>query len=63
MRLDNVFKKKINQQEDIKTKGNAGPVIPEGLLKKCNICKAAILAEDARAWYICPKCEIGRAHV
>lgn len=56
MKLDNVFKKKINQQEKMQEKTDSGPVIPEGLLKKCNLCKAAILAEDARTWYICPKC-------
>ena len=31
--------------------------VPEGLLKKCNKCGAAILAEDAvNNNYICPKC-------
>ena len=31
--------------------------MPQGLLKKCNVCKAAIIAEDAkRDYYICPKC-------
>lgn len=33
------------------------PEVPEGLLKKCNVCKAAIVAEDVkRDYYICPKC-------
>ena len=32
-------------------------MFPEGLLKKCNKCGAAILAEDAvNNNYICPKC-------
>lgn len=57
MKLDNVFKKKINQQEIIDENGSTGPVIPDGLLRKCNFCKAAIIAEDARqGFYICPKC-------
>lgn len=33
------------------------PEIPEGLLRKCNMCKAAIMTEDVKAGgYICPKC-------
>ena len=56
MKLD-VFKKRINQQEPSDTDKSSGPVIPEGLLKKCNFCKSAIIAEDAkRDFYICPKC-------
>ena len=56
MKLD-VFKKRINQQEPSDAEKSTGPVIPEGLLKKCNFCKSAIIAEDAkRDFYICPKC-------
>lgn len=33
------------------------PEAPEGLLRKCNSCKAAILTEDVKnGYYICPKC-------
>lgn len=33
------------------------PEVPQGLLKKCNKCQAAIFTEDVkRAGYICPKC-------
>lgn len=33
------------------------PEVPEGLLKKCNVCKSAIIAEDVKkGYYICPKC-------
>ena len=33
------------------------PEVPEGLLKKCNACKAAIVTEDVKNnYYICPKC-------
>lgn len=33
------------------------PEVPQGLLKKCNVCKAAIIAEDVKnGYYICPKC-------
>ena len=56
MKLD-VFKKRINQQEPSDADKSTGPVIPDGLLKKCNFCKSAIIAEDAkRDFYICPKC-------
>ena len=35
----------------------SGPEVPEGLLRKCNMCKAAIIAEDVKKGdYICPKC-------
>jgi len=38
-------------------KAAAGPEVPEGLLKKCNHCKAAIISEDAKnGHYTCPKC-------
>lgn len=33
------------------------PEVPEGLLRKCNKCGSAIIAEDVkRGYYICPKC-------
>lgn len=39
-----------------KTK-DAVPEVPEGLMKKCNACKAAVLAESIRDnYYVCPKC-------
>ena len=56
MKLKNVFKK----TSYISLKGedtNKKPEVPEGLLKKCNACKAAIIAEDVKkGYYICPKC-------
>lgn len=59
MKLDNVFKKRKIEQEELvsDTQEAEGPKIPAGLLKKCNHCKAAIIAEDVkRDYYICPKC-------
>ena len=59
MKLDNVFKKRKIEQEELvsDTPESEGPKIPAGLLKKCNHCKAAIIAEDVkRDYYICPKC-------
>lgn len=59
MKLENMFKK---------TRAAAGkksyislrekrPEVPEGLLRKCNKCGSAIIAEDVKSgYYICPKC-------
>lgn len=59
MKLDNMFKKtryttlrRAERKEEA-----ARPEVPEGLLRKCNKCGAAIIAEDVkRDAYICPKC-------
>lgn len=57
MKLSNMFKKP-NQKNYISLKKNtSAPEIPEGLWKKCNACKSAIMDEDVRnGYYICPKC-------
>ncbi len=37
--------------------GEKRPEVPRGLLRKCNKCGSAIIAEDAiKNYYICPKC-------
>lgn len=59
MKLDNMFKKtrytslrKSDRRDNV-----SRPEVPEGLLRKCNKCGAAIIAEDVkRDAYICPKC-------
>ncbi len=57
MKLDNVFKKRKIEQEKLHTDKTEGPQIPAGLMKKCNSCKGAIIAEDAKQdFYTCPKC-------
>lgn len=58
MQLANMFKKGINLG---KNEGSGSqmtsPEVPEGILKKCNACKAAIFTEDVKkGYYICPKC-------
>lgn len=54
MKLQNMFKK--NRKSYIPLKSER-PEVPEGLLKKCNKCGAAILTEEVKsAGYICPKC-------
>lgn len=55
MKLQNMFKK-TRKKHSMLYYGDR-PEIPEGLLRKCNKCGAAILAEDVREGnYICPKC-------
>lgn len=59
MKLDNMFKKTkytTLKRNDLHGKG-IRPEVPEGLLKKCNKCGAAIIADDVKkGLYICPKC-------
>ena len=56
MKLDNMFKKsqvQVAETRDQETKSE----VPEGLLRKCNLCKKVILTEDVEnGYYICPKC-------
>ena len=58
MKLDNMFKKtRLPKRKGAAAADTSGPEVPEGLLRKCNMCKAAIIAEDVkRGDYICPKC-------
>lgn len=59
MKLDNMFKKtkySTLRRSEYKAE-TARPEVPEGLLRKCNKCGAAIIAEDVKKdAYICPKC-------
>ena len=51
--------KKTKRAADSQTAGRPAshPEVPEGLLKKCNVCKSAILTDDVKkGYYICPKC-------
>ena len=58
MKLHNMFKKTVGKEHGT-SKNTKVRNVPEGLLKKCNKCGAAILAEDAvNNNYICPKCRI-----
>ena len=55
MKLQNMFKKNRKSYFPLKSER---PEVPEGLLKKCNKCGAAILTEEVKsAGYICPKCQ------
>lgn len=61
MELGKVFKKTVDLKKraayDLQKLSGKVPEVPEGLLKKCNACKSAILTEDVKnGYYICPKC-------
>ena len=59
MKLDHMFKKtkQIASRKNDSVRGEKHPSVPRGLLRKCNKCGGAIIAEDAIAdYYICPKC-------
>ena len=59
MKLDNVFKKTrlASGRKGYISLNMTKPEVPEGLLRKCNKCGGAIIAEDVKDdFYICPKC-------
>lgn len=57
MNLSELFKKPNQKKNVVSKKSFEKPEVPEGLWKKCNACKAAILDEEVRSgYYICPKC-------
>ena len=57
MKLDNMFKKNRGTSMKRIAHRQAGPEVPEGLMRKCNQCGKAIIAEEAeQGYYICPKC-------
>lgn len=59
MRLENVFKKTktISRIKKVNADSSRRPEVPNGLLRKCNHCGAAIIVEDVKKGnYICPKC-------
>ena len=59
MKLDNMFKKTriVSRIQSHNAAHASRPEVPEGLLRKCNKCGAAIIAEDVKQGnYICPKC-------
>lgn len=59
MKLDHMFKKtkQVASRRNDSIRGERHPSVPRGLLRKCNKCGSAIIAEDAIAdYYICPKC-------
>lgn len=57
MNFDHVFKKTRGNGHLFHRKKEA-PEVPEGLLCKCNKCKAPILVEEVKDnYYICPKCQ------
>ena len=56
MNLKDMFKKTNTRAHYISLR-HSHPEVPTGLLRKCNKCGAAIIAEDVKnGYYICPKC-------
>lgn len=56
MQLKNMFKK-TRKNKYISLHTEEKPEVPEGLLRKCNKCGAAILTDEVKkGYYICPKC-------
>lgn len=56
MNLKDMFKKTNTRAHYIALR-HSRPEVPSGLLRKCNKCGAAIIAEDVKnGYYICPKC-------
>ncbi len=59
MKLENMFKKTRSgsPRKGYISLREKRPEVPEGLLRKCNMCGSAIIAEDVKCGcYICPKC-------
>ena len=59
MKLDNMFKKTriVSRIQSHNAARASRPEVPEGLLRKCNKCGAAIITEDVKQnYYTCPKC-------
>ena len=55
MRLHNMFKKTGEKITSIHSRNRKKPEAPEGILKKCNKCGAAILTDEViNGKYICP---------
>ena len=54
MKLDNMFKKtrQISGRKNYIHLGGRKPEVPEGLLRKCNKCGGAIIAEDVKREYL-----------
>ena len=56
MNLSNMFKK--NNYIPVGGMQQSRPEVPDGLLKQCNKCKAAIYTSEVTTnHYICPKCK------
>ena len=65
MKLGNMFKKTnqknyitlTNRKANAQNSGETSPEVPEGLMRKCNACRAVVLAESIIGnHYICTKC-------
>lgn len=56
MNRKSMFKKTVRESGQEST--GLAPEVPEGLLRKCNVCKATVFVEDVKQnFYICPHCQ------
>lgn len=56
MKSNHLFKRTA-KYIPISARAGQGPEVPEGLLRRCNACKAAVFVEEVQAnSYICPRC-------
>ncbi len=63
MKITNMFKKTTKHHETIKTREATSvrkeekPEVPQGLMRKCNMCKKTIFTDEViRHAYVCPEC-------
>lgn len=55
MKFNCTFKRTVDQSNQVTE--TVKPEVPEGLLKKCNVCKSAVFVEEVKDNdYICPHC-------
>ena len=55
MRIKHMFKKTILDNRE--TEREISPEVPDGLMRKCNACKAAVFVDEVKHnHYICPHC-------
>lgn len=61
MKITNMFKKTTKNYTAVKSRGTGTkdekPEVPQGLMRKCNMCKKTIFTEEVKHLaYICPEC-------
>lgn len=56
MKLNPMFKRTV--KENVQEPEGVTPVVPDGLFRKCNACRAAVFVDEVKEnHYICPRCQ------
>lgn len=56
MKLNPMFKRTV--KENAQEPAGVAPGVPDGLLRKCNACRAAVFVDEVKEnHYICPRCQ------